>query len=157
MLADEDGRWLLVREDPYAAFNFEVDIGGVVVGFAEVIGLGCEIDYPETDEGRIASRVNDVIFRRGVTGDLSIWAWVRTVMSGERDARTVTVSLLDERRNPVCVWVLVGARPTKWSGPTFMAMGTEVAMEELVVSADGLEFTAPSSDEPGPVERQSQS
>jgi len=38
-------------------------------------------------------------------------------------------------------WKLLNARPMKWTGPTLAAKGgSDVAMEELVVAAEGFEF-----------------
>lgn len=140
-----------VDRDPYRAINFEVDIGADVTGFAEISGLGCEIDYhydSAADDAadrrprKITGRVNDITLRRAVTGDLSVWDWVRNAMSGNDEPRTVTITLLDARRVPACSWVLREARPTKWVGPILDANGGGVAMEELVLSADSLEYNA---------------
>jgi phage tail-like protein len=131
-----------VRRDPYGASNFEVEIAGEAIGFAEVIGLGCEIAYEAEAERPIVGRISEVTFRRGVSDDVTIWTWVRKVLNGADDPRTVTVTLLDERRTPVCRWTLREARPTKWSGPSLVALGSDVAIEELVLTADGLEFSA---------------
>lgn len=139
-----------VDRDPYSANSFEVDLGAGAVGFAEVTGLGYEIDYPD-DPGREARdqparrvdvRVTEVSLRRGVTGDLSIWRWVRAAADGKYEPRTVTITLLDVRHAPACTWVLRGARPTKWLGPALSATGSAVAIEELVLTADSIEFSA---------------
>jgi phage tail-like protein len=139
-----------VDRDPYSANNFEVDLGGGAVGFAEVSGLGYEIDYVGRDRNderseesrRVVARVTEVSLKRGVTGDPSVWQWVRAAVDGKDEPRTVTIRLLDAQAAPVCAWVLRGARPTRWSGPTLSAVGTAVAIEELVLMADSLEFDA---------------
>ena len=143
-----------VDRDPYPANNFEVDLGSGPIGFAEVSGLGYEIDYaapggsdprrPAT--GKALARVTEVSLKRGVTGDLSVWTWVRAAVDGKYEPRTVTIRLLDARGVPACAWVLRGARPTKWNGPALAATGTSVAMEELVLTADAVEFEATPGD-----------
>ncbi len=56
---------------------------------------------------------------------------------------TVTITLLDERRDPVCTWILRNAQPKKWVGPTLAGKGGgEVAMEELHLVAEQIDFTA---------------
>jgi hypothetical protein len=41
-------------------------------------------------------------------------------------------------------WVLQGCKPMKYTGPTLAGKGgTDVAMEELVLSVEGLEIEAP--------------
>lgn len=123
--------------DAHSACNFDVDLGGESVGIAEVSGLGFELDY----RGDVpVGRVDNVTLRRAVTGDLTLWSWVRRALGGALGPGTVTVTLLDSRREPVCLWELRGARPLKWNGPDFNARATDVAMEELVLTADGLEF-----------------
>jgi phage tail-like protein len=139
-----------VDRDPYCANNFEVDLGAGVIGFAEVSGLGYEIDYvDEADQGKgrplgkhVVARATEVSLKRGVTGDPAVWQWIQAAIAGRDEARTVTIRLLDAQRNPACAWVLRGARPTKWLGPTLAATGTAVAMEELVLLADSIDFNA---------------
>ena len=56
----------------------------------------------------------------------------------------VTISLLDETgKTKVQSWKLFGVVPLKYTGPTFAAKGGgDVAMEELVLSIEGLEFVS---------------
>ena len=131
-----------VRSDPHGAHNFTVEINNIAVGFAEVFGLGCEFDYAESDKS-VASRVTDVTLRRGITGESEVWSWVRSVISGTADERTVTVRLFDDRRTEVCSWVLGEVRLRRWSGPRLDAMGGTLAMEEIVLAAQSIEFIAP--------------
>jgi phage tail-like protein len=144
-----------VDRDPYPANNFAVDLGAGVVGFAEVSGLGYEIDHP-ADAGpdsrvapaprRSVARVTEVSLKRGITADLTVWEWVRATVDGKDAARTVTITLLDAHHAPACTWVLRGARPTRWAGPTLSATSTAVAIEELVLAADSIEFSTVSAD-----------
>lgn len=112
--------------DPLGACNFEVELGGESVGLSEVHGLAYEVD-----EGR----VGPVILRRGAGVDLTLWAWAR-----DPAPRTVTITLLDAQRRPVCRYVLESARPIRWSGPTLDAMSAGIATEELVVVALGMDL-----------------
>jgi phage tail-like protein len=132
----------LLRIDPYGAYNFTVEINDIAMGFAEVSGLGCEFDYTQGDE-TVTSRVTDVTLRRGITGEAEIWSLVRSVMEGTVDGRTVKVRLLDDRRAEVCCWVLGQVRLRRWSGPTLNAVGGTLAMEEVVLTAQSVEFIAP--------------
>jgi phage tail-like protein len=133
--------------DPLGAFNFDVTIGDAVVGFAEISGLGCEIRYEdevvesqtERDSGPHAT-VTPVHLRRGVTGDRILWSWVESAIEGTDDPRTVTVTLLDATRNPVCSWVLSNARPTQYFGPHLVADAPAPAIEEIVLSAEFIAF-----------------
>lgn len=148
---------MAVRDDPYGAFNFMVrlgDAGGedqISGGFSDVSGLGNEVKFSEYRNGndsqnhvRKIPNVNstdDITLKRGLIGDLQLFTWLKTTRDGTIERRTVTITLLDERRSPVCRWVLQAAQPKKWVGPTLTAKGGgEVAMEELHLVAESVDF-----------------
>ena len=143
------------RDNPYGAFNFMVTLGsdtvqGVVGGFSDVSGLSNEVKYSEYRNGNEPNHVRkianinsteDVTLKRGVVADLRLFEWLKDTRDGIYDPRTVTVTLLDEARDPVCKWVLGNAQPKKWMGPTLAAKGGgEVAMEELHLVAETIEY-----------------
>ncbi len=111
--------------DPIGAGNFEVALDGERIGCTAVLGLGYE---PEQ------RRPTPVILRRGVDGNAALWEWAR-----KPETRTVTITLLDVGRRPACSYVLQRARPTRWTGPAFDAMSSDIAVEELELTADGIE------------------
>lgn len=148
-----------LRENPYSAFNFLVALGGaqgdgaegsVIGGFSDVSGLGTEINYAEYRNGserfntvrKIPNthKADDVTLKRGLIGSTDLFEWIKTVRDGTADARSVTVTLLDEARNPVAAWRLRNAQPKKWTGPTLAAKGGDVAMEELQLVHEGIEY-----------------
>ena len=148
---------MATRNNPYGAFNFMVklgDAGGedqIAGGFSDVSGLGNEVKYSEYRNGNDAENhvrkipnvntTDDVTLKRGVIGDLRLFTWLQATRRGEFDPRTVTITLLDEARSPVCSWVLRSAQPKKWVGPTLAAKGGgEVAMEELHLVAERIDF-----------------
>jgi phage tail-like protein len=148
---------MATRDNPYGAFNFMVklgDTGGedqIAGGFSTVSGLDTEIEYAEYRNGndkeshvhKIAglSRVGDVTLKRGLIGDLRLFGWLKAVRDGSYDPRTVTITLLDEQRNPVCSWVLTRAQPKRWVGPALNAGASgHVAMEELHLVTERIDF-----------------
>src|SRR3954470_5065936 len=148
---------MATRDNPYGAFNFQVrlgDAGGedqIVGGFSDMSGLGNEIKYSEYRTGndpenhvRKVPNVNstdDVTLKRGVIGDSRLFTWLKGQRDGNLEPRTVTITLLDERRRSVCSWVLLNAQPKKWVGPTLAGKGGgEVAMEELHLVAEQVDF-----------------
>lgn len=150
---------MALRDNPYGAFNFMVKLGNeggedqIVGGFSDVSGLGDEVKYSEYRNGndkenhvrKIANVHNptDVSFKRGVIGDLRLFNWLKATREGDFDPRTVTVTLLDERRSPVCSWVLQQAQPKKWIGPTLTGKGgADVAMEQLDVTCENISFVS---------------
>lgn len=143
------------RTSPYSAFNFQVDImgGEISAGFSEVTGLGVEITMAEYRDGNDPenhvrkipniNKVSDVTLKRGIIKSKDIWDWINTARSeGWAARRNVIVSMLDEaRENTVATWILQNAVPIKYTGPSLNAKGgTDVAMEELVLSAEGLKY-----------------
>lgn len=144
-----------IRDNPYGAFNFQVslqvgDETSVIGGFSDVSGLGTEINYSEYRNGndkpntvrKIANtfKQEDVTLKRGLLGSVDdLFAWVKDVREGKNLTRQVTITLLDEARQPVAHFRLQNAQPKKWVGPTFAAKGGgEVAMEELHLVHEGI-------------------
>ncbi|WP_018353260.1 phage tail protein [Longispora albida] len=148
---------MAVRDNPYGAFNFMVklgDAGGedqIVAGFSDVSGLGSEVKFSEYRNGndkenhvRKIPNINstdEVTLKRGLIGDLRLFTWLKATREGLYSPQTVTITLLDEARAPVCRWVLLAAQPKKWMGPTLAGKGGgEVAMEELHLVAERIDF-----------------
>lgn len=142
------------RQVPYGAFNFLVNLDGsdAFGGFSDVSGIGSEITVAEYRNGSDKEnhvrkvpgvhKVGDVTLKRGVINSESMWQWIRDVRSnGVGGQKNVTITLLDEARNPVQTWILRNVIPLKYTGPTLAAKGGgDVAMEELVLSAEGLDL-----------------
>ena len=146
------------RSTPYGAFNFLVNLNGphgpdtVLGGFSDVSGLGLEITMAEYRNGnekenhvrKVAGlhKVSDVTLKRGVVSSEDWWDWLKeTQRSGPSAKRTVTITLLDEAGENVESWTLRNVLPTKYTGPTLAAKGGgDVAMEELVLSSEGLDM-----------------
>lgn len=147
------------RDRPYSQFNFKVMIDGgpdadnVKAGFQEVTGLGMEITVSEYRGGNFKDntpmkvtgtyKVPDVTLKRGVIGDLgTLYDWINQVRNGSQQAlRTVTVQLVSEdHANVAQSWLLKNARPTKYTGPSLSAKGTDVAIEELVLACERIDL-----------------
>jgi phage tail-like protein len=145
------------RPDPYGAFNFTVklgDTGGddqISGGFSDVSGLGNEVKFSEYRNGnemenhvRKIPNVNttdDVTLKKGVMGYTTLYDLIKATREGTATRQTVTITLLDEARSPVCSWVLKGAWAKKYVGPTLAGKGGgEVAMEELHLVAEQIDF-----------------
>jgi phage tail-like protein len=148
---------MATRDNPYGAFNFMVQLGstggqdGIAAGFSDVSGLGNEVKFSEYRNGNDKANhvrkvpntntTDDVTLKRGLIGDLRLFDWLKATRDGEYSPQTVTITLLDERRNRVCSWNLLAAQPKKWVGPSFAAKGGgEVAMEELHLVAEQIDF-----------------
>lgn len=144
------------RDVPYGAFNFTVNFTGgeTFGGFSDVSGLGTELTIAEYRNGNDPEnhvrkvpgmhKVTDVTLKRGIVNSATLWQWIKeTHTQGPATRQDVTVTLLDEARDAVQTWTLRGALPMKYTGPTLAAKGgTDVAMEELVLSVEGFDIEA---------------
>lgn len=143
------------RDDPYKNFNFLVDLGtgdahGPDAGFSEVVLPTLAVDVIEYRVGNDKEnavrkltglrRVGNVTLKRGITGSLSLHQWFRDTANGAPNTvRDVTITLLDEARNPVFAWRLRRARIVKIEGPTLKATGNEVAIESIELAVEGVD------------------
>ena len=148
---------MATRDTPFPAFNFVVELGdgtdssSALGGFTDVTGLGTEntlMDYRQGNdkENRVRKipglyKVPDVTFKRGIMGLTTFWDWVKATRTSPFTQRNLQITLNDEQGQPVMSWKLINARPSKWTGPTLAGKGgSDVAMEELVVTSEGFEF-----------------
>lgn len=144
------------RNVPYGAFNFTVSFDGAEAfgGFSDVSGLGSEITvaeyrYGNDKENHVRKipgvhKVGDVTLKRGIIDSGPLWDWIKnTRTTGVNAQKDVAITLLDEAGKAVQKWLLRKVIPMKYTGPTLAAKGGgDVAMEELVLSAEGLEVEA---------------
>ena len=146
------------RERPYSQFNYLVNLGtgdtsSPQAGFQEVSGLGVEINVAEYRNGneRLNAprkmtgtyKVPDVTLKRGVIGALDLHQWLNQIRAGAQSEghRTVRIELLSEdRATTAMTWTLVNARPIKYTGPSLNGKGTDIAIEELVLSCEDIQF-----------------
>lgn len=143
------------RTTPYGAFNFIVNFDGgeAFGGFSDVSGIGTEVNVAEYRFGndkenhvrKVAGvhKVSDVTLKRGILNSKTLFDWIAATRTKGPDAqKSVTITLLDESQKPVQSWVLRGVIPMKYTGPTLAGKGGgDVAMEEVVLSAEALELT----------------
>lgn len=139
------------RSTPYGQYNFLVEIEGIeAAGFSEVSGLSIETEIIEYREGgmRENARIKlpgltkyaNVTLKRGFAGSLALYEWLRTSTDGNDDPRSVAIILLNEAREEVLRARLRRARIVKFTMGPLNAKGAEVAIEELVLAHERLDF-----------------
>lgn len=148
---------MATRDTPYGAYNFIVELNDgsasdrAIGGFSDVSGIGTEITLMEYRQGndkenRVRKipglhKASDVTLKRGIMGATNFYDWIAATRRDPTLTRSVLITLNDEQGNPVLRWNLINARPMKWTGPTLAGKGgSDVAMEELVIAAEGFEF-----------------
>jgi phage tail-like protein len=147
----------VLRERPYAQFNFLVDLGtgnteGPEAGFQECSEIGMSVDVIEYRNGNEKennvrkltglSKATDVTLKRGVIGSLDLYHWLDQIRNGDAaGSRTVTIQLQNEDHTAVVLtWKLLRARIVKHTSGPFNAKGSDVAMEELTLAYERLEM-----------------
>lgn len=137
------------RTDPLPGFNFRVEIDGIALAsFAEVSGLVSEtavIEYRTGDSQTTRklpglTKYGNIVLKRGITLDLSLWQWRRSVVQGKPERRNGSIVLVDEAGKDMLRFDFVQGWPCKWEGPTFRAGSNEVAIETLEIAHEGLEL-----------------
>jgi phage tail-like protein len=137
-----------IRSDPYQAFNFLVEIEGILTGsFSECTGLQVETEYFDYREGGLndymhrfagATTYPPLILKRGVTQIDGLWNWHQEVTRGSINRKNGTIYLLDKTHIPVIHWNFKEAYPVKYAGPDFRADSASVAFESVELTHRGL-------------------
>jgi phage tail-like protein len=147
----------VLRDRPYAQFNFLVDLGtgqtdGPEAGFQEISKIGMSVDVIEYRNGNDKensvrkitglNKASDVTLKRGIIGSLNLYNWLNQIRNGDAGAlRTVTIKLQNEDHTAVVqTWKLMRARIVKHVSGPMNAKGTDVAMEELTLAYERLEM-----------------
>jgi phage tail-like protein len=132
------------RVDPYRGFNFLVEIDGITqAGFQEVSGLDASTDAVDYREGADPNHVRKltglnkysaITLKRGVTDSDELWRWRKAVIDGRTERKNGSIILLDESGVEKIRWNFANAWPSKWTGPSFNATSTAVAVEALEIT-----------------------
>ena len=147
----------VLRDRPYAQFNFLVDLGtgstdGPEAGFEECSEIGMSVDVIEYRNGNEKensvrkltglARYPDVTLKRGIIGSLALYQWLDQIRNGDEAAyRNVLIQLQNEdHTQTVLTWKLLRARIIKHVSGPLNAKGTDVAMEELTLAYERLEL-----------------
>ncbi|MBI5329704.1 MAG: phage tail protein [Betaproteobacteria bacterium] len=86
-----------------------------------------------------------VVLKRGVTEIADLWNWfdltTRQANYGLRYTGVIEVFHPEQPDEPVLIWTLENALPTKFKGPDLSATASQVAVEELHLVHEGLTLT----------------
>ena len=134
---------------PHTKNHFRVEWGGTNVGFMEVSGLSIELDVVDYREGSSPEnsvrkmpgmkKFSDVVLKRGIVkNDDDFYRWISTATFNQVERRDVVISLLNEQHEPVVVWKLRNAFPSKLEYSTLNAHSSDVIIESLTLAHEGL-------------------
>jgi phage tail-like protein len=138
---------------PIPVFHFTVDWKGKNAGFSEVSGLTQEAGLIEYREGssKVFSTIkmpglrkySNITLKRGVMkSDNDFFAWLNTVSLNTIERRDISISLLNEKNEPVMTWKVLQAFPVKIEGPALKATGNDVAIESIELAHEGVTIEA---------------
>lgn len=140
------------RVDPFRNFNFLVEIDGIAQGsFIECSGLSATTEVIETREGGDNTTVHklpgkttytDITLKWGLSASKELWKWREQVIHGTVARKNGSIVVYDlANRTEVTRWNFVNAWPSKWEGAAFNAKGTDIAVDTLVLSHEGIART----------------
>jgi len=141
------------RLDPFAGFNFRMEIDGIeVAGFKEITGGEVKtavIDYAEGDDvnytvRKIPGRTNytNITFKKGIVEGIDLWEWCNSIVDWEREIerKDITIQLLDNSGEPQKTYNLFSCWPCRYKGPDLNATDDVLAIEEVEFAFEKLEI-----------------
>jgi phage tail-like protein len=143
-------------KEPRLGSFFRVTLGGKdsIGVFREVSGLSSETELIEQSEvdarGQAFVRMlpgarkwGDITLKRGVDNNLDLWKWRQQAEEEGPDAARVdgTIELLDAQGRPVATYTFRRGWPSKYQGPDLNAASSDVAIESIEITHEGLERT----------------
>lgn len=138
------------RVDPYAQFNFLIEIDGVTVaGFTEVGGLTAESDVIEYRVGSELPTVrklpgllkySNITLKTGYTQNKDLWEWRKTTLDGQTERRNGSIILNDEAGQEALRWNFENGWISKYEGPALNSTTNETAIESIEITHERLEL-----------------
>jgi phage tail-like protein len=145
---------------PLPKFHFQVDWAGSKMHFTEVTGLtveteaieyrhGASKEYNKTKQPGLKKYGNITLKRGTFENDNEYFNWWKQTQAfeekGEKFRRNLTISLLNENHEPVVVWKVKNAWPTKVQSADLKADANEIAIETIELAHEGLTIENPAS------------
>jgi phage tail-like protein len=155
--------------DPLGAYNFIVNIvdsssvltvalknigSGALGGFTECGGLESRLEVETYLEGgnngtalKFPTRIEygAITLKRGVGLGDNLWSWHNDFIWGRGKRRDGMIILQNDDHIPLKIWIFRRGLPTKYSGPSLNASESQVAIEELEITHEGLALVPPAA------------
>jgi phage tail-like protein len=138
-----------MRTDPYANFRFLVECGSEIkAGFSECSGLASKIAVIEYQEGGDMTSVRklpgktsypDITLKWGLTDNRDLYDWHMRAVNGQIERLGCSIVVLGDDLEEKVRWDLSEAWPSAWTGPSFNAKSSDVAIEQLVITCERVE------------------
>lgn len=141
------------RKDPLPVFCFKVSLPGIEAFFKSVSGLKYETESVPVKEGGAndttfmlvgATKWSPIILKNGFTnesGSRGLLKWREEWSRGNKMTRiTGTITQLDTALKDMAEWTFHRGWPTKWELAELDASKSELAIETLEITHEGLSF-----------------
>jgi len=141
------------RKDPLPVFCFKVTLDGIGEPmdcfFKSVSGLKYETESIPVREGGAndttfmlvgATKWSPLVFKKGFTSNSALLVWREQWMAGEMSRVNGSIIQLDTALQPKAEWTFKRGWPTKWELSEFDASKSELAIETLEITHEGLQF-----------------
>lgn len=131
---------------PPLGFHFRVEVFDLDrvaddLRFTEVGGLAVEVgseEVPEGGENRFTQRYPlrpkyaELTLKRGLLPKSAVADWaLRCIENLQIEPKNLDVTLLNENHEPLMVWHVIGAWPTKWSVSDLNATANAFVVESM--------------------------
>jgi phage tail-like protein len=141
-------RNLGLRIDPFKAYNFFVEVEGILVGgFASVDGLESKTEVRVVRQGGVNDveyklpgqiTCSDLVLKSGITFLDPMWFWYQSTLSGDIKRKNGSIYILDDRGLPDIWWNFYNAWPIAWQGPSLNAEQNLVATQSFTLAHEGI-------------------
>jgi phage tail-like protein len=139
------------RKDPLPVFCFRVSLGnGMDAFFKSVSGLKYETESIPVREGGAndttfmligATKWSPLVLKAGFTSSSALLQWREEWIAGTMTRiESGTITQLDTSLQPTAEWTFFRGWPTKWEVSEFDASKSELAIETLELTHEGLKF-----------------
>lgn len=132
-------------------FYIEME-SSLTASFSECSGFGVNLKKETYLEGGVNEQqrvvlghaeFDDMTLKKGMCDSNSavFWQWLSNTLNPAATTkirRNVNILLFNQAGDILQCWTLIGAIPTSWKAPSFQATGTDVAIEELTLSYEGI-------------------
>ena len=118
-----------------------------VAGFSECSGLEMSLEVHEYTQGggndavlKFPTRMKpgNVTLKRGLTTDTTLWDWFYAFALGTGRRRDGLITVQNAAHAKVAQWGFRRGLPLKYSGPQLVAAQSNVAIESIEISHEGL-------------------
>jgi phage tail-like protein len=139
---------------PSAIGTIAAVAGALLGGFQECTGLDTALEVEDYKEGGLNDRIRkfptrvtwqNIVLKRGIAITDDLWNWHVAYANGTGKRRDGIIVLENDQHVPMKMWHFSRGLPIRYSGPSFNAKASDVAIETLEIVHEGITLTSPAS------------